>query len=145
MAGDHGCPEGEANAIAKCDRVPLHDAEFRESWELGLSVCVSEKRGNDDDDDRPRFTLLGFGARPVPGGDNVSVERAVAHILPWDPPPQQLEEQQQLLYLWPGDQSEGFEGYPTESPLAGPFSRLRLAAVLERLGEFLVLAETTTE
>ena len=102
-------------------------ADFSESWELPLAVCLSST--ND-------FKLLGCGANELRNG--VSLEHAVEHL--WN-----ASCSEEGLYLWPGDQSQGFEGYPTESPLAGPFSRLRLAAVLERLGEFLRLAETTAE
>ena len=115
-------------------------SEFKESWELPLSVCISG-------DATASFKLLACDGREMEGASsNVSLDRAIHHIFhPNSSAPSTTSSTTSTtsnaanpcLYLFPGDQSKGFEGYPTESPLQGPFTKERLEKVFIRLGRML--------
>jgi len=100
-------------------------SEFRECWELPLSVCISW--------DPSAFKLLACDAKEIMehGSSGISMDRAISHIF------HPASSMSQCLYLWPGDQSQEFEGYPTEVPLQGPFTVERLKVVFQAIQNLL--------
>ena len=96
-------------------------SEFKESWELPLSLCIFPNA---------QCKRLGFDAREIDSDEStVTMAQALSHILPTATTHEQQLQEEQCLYLWPGDQSRGFQGYPTEIPLNGPFPIHRLELV----------------
>lgn len=131
------------NGIIKAVTVSLlTPQEFRDMWQGGLSLVIQvvlvmdpTKKSNDTMI-RLCCKRLACGSRHISGtADDEDVSTAVAHILP----PTMLQPNNRTshlgLYVWPGDQSQGFQGYPIDTPLMGPFfTQAQLIAILETLG-----------
>ena len=106
----------------------MTEKDFKESWELPPSVCISYL----GDRSGVVFEMLAYEGREIKGSTDVALGTAVGYLLSF------FSTKQECLYLWPGDQSQGFEGYPTDVPLPGPFPQERLAKILSRLGQVLI-------
>ena len=104
----------------------MTQSDFQESWELPLSVCVTVLA-----DGVTTYKLLACEGREME--TNVSLDRAINHIFH----PSSSNNNSLCLYLWPGDQSQGFEGYPTDNPLHGPITKDRLELIFHKVGQFL--------